>query len=342
MVSIHDRVERPFVPYSVSLIRGAGKYVSQELVQKSENYKHAGKYESLYVVKELPDGKRVVADGPVGFHNKTETVDNMLLTGAPLEWDEVVKMRAATGTRILDEDIRYINKGILAEHQHIQESFEESEEMSRNWEDEADIVERKRSDLGFYNDNDVLPAYAENEIGTTDTPSEIRERASKFLSDAEELRDECTRKLYERVHELDVTDTRKFGDKVAGRSPRGGPAQLELLKLETREALGPEYDEYHTQKISDRIHETGERNIQRIRSEKAESMSIDNIFGIDVSRKAVAPVPEKEIQKEADLHVYDDKPAADNKKSRHYDDVADGAGDDELSVDDYDGGRFGG
>lgn len=302
-------VEEPFVPYPVTVYDESLDSLPAKLREKNTWDKSS--YEGLFAVgPEDENGYVSISDGPGRFGHTVVNIDAHDFEGSPLMWDDVVKMREKTLSRITDEDIRYINQGIVDEYYDIRANTADLIEDAGYLDEQAVVVRNRRDMLGFSQDETLLPAYAENEIGTSETADDLEARAEAMRSQAKEDEKESLRNFYGRVSDLALTNTTQMDERVAGKSGYGGKNRLELVSLATRQELGDEFEEFESNMVSNRIHAIGDKYISPQRS----------VLGIDVSRQAVSG--DKSYTKSiADEKAVNEE--ADKKPRLHYDDVDD-------------------
>lgn len=304
-------VEEPFVPYPITVYDENVNSLPVELCEKNTWDKSS--YGGLFAVgPEDENGYVSISDGPGRFGHTVVNVNARDFEGSPLMWDDVVKMREKTLSRITDEDIRYINQGIIDEYYDIKANTADVIEDAGYLDEQAAVVRNKRDMLGFPQDETLLPAYAENEIGTSETADDLESRAEVMRNQAKEEEKESLRDFYGRVAELALMNTTQMDERVAGKSGYGGKNRLGLVSLMTRQELGNEFEEFESNMVSNRIHAIGDKCISPQRS----------VLGIDVSRQAVSG-DKSYVKGIADEKAVSEETA--KKPKRHYDDLDDEA-----------------
>lgn len=286
----------PFVPYPVSLSDSARDKVSSLIWDANEKG-------SLFAVSPEKDGKLEIANAPSRFKTKKAVVDADCVFGSPLKWDEVIPMRVKTNSRILDSDILYMNKGIKDEFEDIEAKAWEADVKSFSAMDAAMNLRYKREDLGIGENEKDIPAYAEAILGTSKTPDELMAEINEEVEAAQAVRRDSIQDLFGRVCDLTLTDSRDFTMEVAGKNENGQKNRLRFVSPETRNMLGPPFEQYQRKQVTGMMREI-----------RAEYMA-SSVMGIDVSRPVNDMQPVKETPAKS-------REAAKSKPIvRHYDDL---------------------
>lgn len=288
----------PFVPYPVSLSDSARDKVSSLIWDANEKG-------SLFAVSPEKDGKLEIANAPSRFKTKKAVVDADCVFGSPLKWDEVIPMRVKTNSRILDSDILYMNKGIKDEFEDIEAKAWEADVKSFSAMDAAMNLRYKREDLGIGENEKDIPAYAEAILGTSKTPDELMAEIDEDVKAAQAVRHDSMQDLFGRVCDLTLTDSRDFTVEVAGKNEHGQKNRLRFVSPETRNMLGPPFEQYQRKQVTGMMREI-----------RAEFLG-NSVMGIDVSR----PVNDIQLVKtpEKSREAAKFKPAR-----RYYDDLETG------------------
>lgn len=288
----------PFVPYPVSLSDNMKDKVSSSIWEANEQG-------SLFAVGPEKDGKLEVANAPSRFKTEKTVVDADRVFGSPLKWDEVIPMRVKTNSRILDSDILYINKGIKDEFEDIEARAWEADVKSFSAMDAAMNLRYKREDLGIGENERDIPAYAEAILGTSKTPDELMAEIDEDVKAAQAVRHDSIQDLFGRVSDLTLTDSRDFTMEVAGKNEHGQKNRLRFVSPETRNMLGPPFEQYQRKQVTGMMREI-----------RAEFLG-NSVMGIDVSRPVNDIQPVKTPEKSRDAAK--SKPIV-----RHYDDLETG------------------
>lgn len=289
----------PFVPYPVSLSDNMKDKVSSSIWEANEQG-------SLFAVGPEKDGKLEVANAPSRFKTEKTVVDADRVFGSPLKWDEVIPMRVKTNSRILDSDILYINKGIKDEFEDIEARAWEADVKSFSAMDAAMNLRYKREDLGIGENERDIPAYAEAILGTSKTPDELMTEINEEVEAAQTVRHDSMQDLFGRVSDLTLTDSRDFTMEVAGKNEHGQKNRLRFVSPETRNMLGPPFEQYQRKQVAGMMREI-----------RAEFLG-NSVMGIDVSRPVNDIQPVKETP-EKSREAAKSKPIV-----RHYDDLETG------------------
>lgn len=288
----------PFVPYPVSLSDSTRDKVSSLIWDANEKG-------SLFAVSPEKDGKLEIANAPSRFKTKKAVVDADCVFGSPLKWDEVIPMRVKTNSRILDSDILYMNKGIKDEFEDIEARAWEADVKSFSAMDAAMNLRYKREDLGIGENEKDIPAYAEAILGTSKTPDELMAEIAEEVEAAQAVRHDSMQDLFGRVCDLTLTDSRDFTVEVAGKNEHGQKNRLRFVSPETRNMLGPPFEQYQRKQVTGMMREI-----------RAEFLG-NSVMGIDVSR----PVNDIQLVKtpEKSREAAKSKPVR-----RYYDDLETG------------------
>lgn len=284
----------PFVPYPVSLSDNVRDKVSSLIWAANEQG-------SLFAVSPEKDGKLEIANAPSKFKTQKAVVDADCVFGSPLKWDEVIPMRVKTNSRILDSDILYMNKGIKDEFEDIEAKAWEADVKSFSAMDAAMNLRYKREDLGIGENEKDIPAYAEAILGTSKTPDELMVEINEEVEAAQAVRHNSMQDLFGRVSDLTLTDSRDFTMEVAGKNENGQKNRLRFVSPETRNMLGPPFEQYQRKQVTGMMRE--------IRAEFLGS----SVMGIDVSRP-VSDMPPVEKTPEKSREAAKSKPVR-----RYYD-----------------------
>lgn len=288
----------PFVPYPVSLSDSTRDKVSSLIWDANEKG-------SLFAVSPEKDGKLEIANAPSRFKTKKAVVDADCVFGSPLKWDEVIPMRVKTNSRILDSDILYMNKGIKDEFEDIEARAWEADVKSFSAMDAAMNLRYKREDLGIGENERDISAYVEAILGTSKTPDELMAEIDEDVKAAQAVRHDSMQDLFGRVCDLTLTDSRDFTVEVAGKNEHGQKNRLRFVSPETRNMLGPPFEQYQRKQVTGMMREI-----------RAEFLG-NSVMGIDVSR----PVNDIQLVKtpEKSREAAKSKPIV-----RHYDDLETG------------------
>ena len=289
----------PFVPYPVSLSDNMKDKVSSLIWDANEKG-------SLFAVSPEKDGKLEIANAPSRFKTEKTVVDADCVFGSPLKWDEVIPMRVKTNSRILDSDILYMNKGIKDEFEDIEARAWEADVKSFSAMDAAMNLRYKREDLGIGENEKDIPAYAEAILGTSKTPDELMAEIDEDVKAAQAVRHDSMQDLFGRVSDLTLTDSRDFTMEVAGKNEHGQKNRLRFVSPETRNMLGPPFEQYQRKQVTGMMREI-----------RAEFLG-NSVMGIDVSRPVNDIQPVKETP-EKSRDVAKSKPVR-----RYYDDLETG------------------
>lgn len=235
------------------------------------------------------------------------SLEDLLLDEFTVDGTESQKLDAArhtidnrirTNTKVTPKDIAVINSGIQAQYADILENYtmQNVDIDARRAMSDRNAAIRNYHNIGL--SETTIPAFVEDELGTTDTPDVILEEAYVLKKTVESDYKSKLLDLYEKTYALQTFDFSDVSADVTGRRSDMSKATPMLITQETKDLLGPDYAEFCDKKFEDALQGFRERNILGIDASKSSDMTLSNDGSMDSQKEVAASKGNDEIKKD--------------------------------------------